>query len=289
MAKLLLLVRDYLTRRIRRQVYGTDLESVFEKQITIPLMIPWELEHYIVTQLQQDFPDLPTYVTERQLLIPVHDPLKHNHATAILPSLHDIASEKGNLRYWVINNTSMWAGQHHALDEIAEILWSMFHWFNQAASLSDNRRARLFGSLLFQPNLSYLGTDNKICIWHTARFCRRRMTLPGIPSDDGQDQRISSSPGKPIKTAVPTLRESLLFRPWVFHTPRKLEFDSIHYMDRDPSDSHPLFDEYGVLYPFPNELFWKEGDEGEWDEEGVPSWRVRGVQDEKKGDRPMFY
>lgn len=251
-------------------------------------MIPWDLENYILTQLPQDFPDLSTYVTERQLLIPVHDPSKYNHATAILPSLQDVASEKGNLRYWVINNTNMWAGQHRALDEIAEIFWSMFDWLNEAVWLSGYQSPRLFrrpaGMINVRVrNLSYLGTDVKGCIWHTARLCRRRMTLPGIPSDDGLDHRISSPPGKSIKTAVPSLRESLLFRPWVFHTPKKAKRGSV------PPQIHPLFDENAVLYPFPDDLFWKEGDEGEWNEEGVPTWRVIGAQDEKKGNPAMFY
>lgn len=252
-------------------------------------MIPWDLEHYIVTQLPQDFPDLPTYVAERKILIPVHDASKHDHATAILPSLQDVASEKGNLRYWVISNTSMWAGQHHALDEITEILYSMFQWFKQASWISNFRGPRLLGPWLTNRDPEPLGTDTKECIWHTARLCRRRIILPGIFSDDGHDHRISSSPGTSIKAPVPILRESLLFRPWVFHTPKRQQWD-ILLAERDSVAAHPLFDENGVLYPFPDELFWKEGDEGEWDEDGVPSWKVKKVQDdEKTGERVMFY
>lgn len=252
-------------------------------------MIPWDLENYILTQLPQDFPDLPTYVAERKLLIPVHDPSKHDHATAILPSLQDVASERGNLRYWVINNDNMWAGQHHALDEITEILYSMFHWFNQAAWITNFRGPRLLGPWHFHGDPEPLGTNTKECIWHTARLCRRRLILPGISSDNGgYDHRISSSPGKSVKAPVPILRESLLFRPWVFHTPKRQQWD-ILLAERDSRTAHPLFDENGVRYPFPDELFWKEGDEGEWDEDGAPSWIVRKLGDEKKGDREMFY
>ena len=246
-------------------------------------MIPWDLENYIFTQLPQDFPDLPTYLTERKLLIPVHDPSKHNPATAILPSLQDVASEKGNIRYWVIDNTNMWAGQHYALDEIAEILWSMYHWFNQAVWLSGYRSARLMrrvGPFVGRRNLSCLGTDVKECIWHTARICRQRIILPGIPDDDEYDHLSSSALRKFIKSAVPTLRESLLFRRWVFETPKRIEWDFSEEGGRRPR-SHRLFDEDAVLYPFPDDLFWKEGDEGEWDEDGVPSWTVRGALDEK--------
>lgn len=252
---------------------------MLEKQITIPLIIPWDLENYILTQLPQDFPDLPTYVTERKALIPVHDTSKYNPVTAILPSLQDVASEKGNIRYWVITNTSMWAGQHRALDEIAEILWSLFHWFNQVGVLYGNQMGVLFGN----QHPSHIGTEVKDCIWHIARACRRRMALPGIPSDDGYDHRISSAPGKSIETAVPTLRESLMFRPWVFHTPKRPEWAYIH-AGRHQTPAHALFDENAVLYPFPDHLFWKEGDEGEWDKDGAPSWREVGVLDKGTGD-----
>lgn len=251
-------------------------------------MIPWDLETYILTQLPQDYPDLPTYVAERKLLIPVHDPSKYDQTTTILPSLQDVASEKGNLRYWVIDNTSMWAGQHHVLDEIAEILYSMFHWFNQAAWISNSRGPRLLLGTPQRPRDPWpLGTDTKECIWQTARLCRRRLTLPNIPCDDGHDHRISSSPGTSIKAPMPTLRESLLFRPWVFHTPKRQRWD-YSLTIRDLQVAHHLFNENGVLYPFPDELFWKEGDEGEWDEDGAPSWRVSEVQNKQKGER-VFY
>lgn len=293
-ANTILPVRGYLTRRIRRQIHGTNLESVFEKQITIPLMIPWDLENYILTKLPQDFPDLPADVTERKLLIPVHDASKHDHATALLPSLQDVASEKGNLRYWVISNTSMWAGQHHVLDEITEILYSMFHWFNQAAWIFNFRGPRLLGPWEFLRDPEPLGTNTVDCIWHVARLCRRRLILPSIPSDDGgYDHRISSSPDpKSVKAPVPTLRESLLFRPWVFHTPKRQQWD-IMLAERDSLTAHPLFDENGVRYPFPDELFWKEGNEGEWDGDGVPSWIERKLEDQKEDEkevkREMFY
>jgi hypothetical protein len=255
----MLLVRNYLTRRIRRHVHGPDIESVLGKQITIPLIVPWDLENYILNQLPQDFPDLPTHVTSSKPLIHVHDVSKYDPTTGVLPSLQDVASEKGNLRYWVITNTSMWAGQHHAVDETAEILWSLFHWFNQAVKS-------------FAPDdPEMIGTDHELCKWHVAESCRRRIVLPQIPSDDGFEHQIPSVPRKSVKAAMPTLRESLLFRPWVFHTPVKLSFGPVG--DEYIRIAHELFHEDGVLYPFPDELFWNEGDEGEWDENEAPPWR----------------
>ena len=266
-AKLPLQVRNYLTRRIRRQVYGPDIESVLEKQITVPLVIPWDLENYILTQLPQDFQDLPRYVTDHKVLIPVHDTSKYDPNTAILPSLQDVASEKGNIRYWVISNTSMWTGQHRALDETAEILWSLFHWFKHEDSYPND-----------------VGTEAKECLWHVARCCRRRIILPGILSDEGYDYRVSSTPENLIQTVSPTRRERLIFRPWVFHTPAMPDWLR-EYQDDALFSAHVLFDEDAVLYPFPDELFWNEGDEGEWDGEGAPCWREVEVLDKKKRRR----
>lgn len=46
---------------------------------------------------------------------------------------------------------------------------------------------------------------------------------------------------------------------------------------------HDLFDEFALLYPFPDHLFWNEGDEGEWDDYGAPRWSV--VKEEGKGGK----
>jgi hypothetical protein len=58
------------------------------------------------------------------------------------------------------------------------------------------------------------------------------------------------------------------------------------YPADDHPDRHELFDEYDVMYPFPDDLFWDEGDEGEWDEEGAPPWRdVKEGEGEGEGER----
>ena len=86
-----------------------------------------ELEQYFISTLEQEYPDLPSHTRAFKPLIPVHDPAKYDASASPLPSLHDDGSETGNLRYWVISNESMWAGQHRALDEMAETLWSLHH------------------------------------------------------------------------------------------------------------------------------------------------------------------
>ena len=99
-------------------------------------------------------------------LIPVHDPSRHNLITTTLPSLPETMSESGNIRYWLITNESMWAGQHRVLDEVAELLLMLFNWFTL-----DRKTWRMEA----QPRY---GTDDPQCIWYIADFFRRRLILP---------------------------------------------------------------------------------------------------------------
>lgn len=116
---------NYLTRRIRRHVYGPDFNAIQEKQITIPMVVPAELEAHIYDSI------LPQMNLDYQPLIPVHDPSKHDPQNARLPSLPVSDHDSGNLRYWIVSNESMWAGQH-ALDDLSRALWCLDTWFRYA-------------------------------------------------------------------------------------------------------------------------------------------------------------
>ena len=237
----------YSTRRIRRQVCAPDFKGVQDKQITIPVNVPFGLENYLLTQLPQEYDDLPSHFTDHKPLIPVHDPNRYGSNHGNLPSLRDSASEAGNLRYWVITNESMWASQHRVLDEFAELLWPLFHWFNQA--------------FLSRPNagVSVL-EDNSVSCWRLARSFRRRIVLPEVSSNQ--------APPASMNSGLPSLRETLLFRPWALISPRKPDREYTSTQD----GRHNLFDEEAVLYPFPDKLFWKPSDEGTWGDEGAPEW-----------------
>lgn len=235
--------RDYSTRRIRRQVCGPTLAAVQEKQIAIPVMVPWALEDYLLSTLPQQYGDIPSHFTSFRPLIPVHDPLIYDPSTAILPSLQDTTSESGNLRYWVITNESMWAQQHPIIDETAELMWSLFHWFNQVGG----------------DGAMQMRTDQSMCKWHLARSFRRRIVLPGV----------SNHSAVTMKSGLPSLRETLLFRPWAFSSPITPDRT---FNGNARRRGHELFHDRWVLYPFPDELFWHASDEGTWDEGGVPPW-----------------
>ena len=210
--------------------------------------MPWALEDYLLSTLPQQYGDIPSHFTDFKPLIPVHDASQYDPSSAILPSLHDTASESGNLRYWVITNESMWAQQHRVLDETAELMWSLFHWFNQATAAQD-----VTGS-------TRIRADRSACRWHLARSFRRRVILPEVPDHSSVT----------MKAGLPSLRESLLFRPWAFASP--FTPDRSWSIQQNGKSSHWLFNDRYVLYPFPDNLFWHAFDEGSWDEEGIPCW-----------------
>lgn len=230
-----------------------------EKQITIPIILPLDLENYILHSIPAQYADLPEHAIRSKSIIPVHDASKYNARRDARRnsrrSLQNTFDESENLRYWVITNESMWAGQHRALDEIAELLWSFFHWFIQAAEHAG-------------PS-SWISTKVEPCIWHIARSYRRRIILPWVSDDEPLKINNLIAPDA-IKAGLPTLRESLLFRSWVYPSPVPVYRPRVRYQTRE--GPHDLFDEKAVLYPFPDDLFWEQGDEGLWDADGVPSW-----------------
>jgi len=220
----------FSTRMLRRHVHGPDLASVQRKQITVPVIIPTGLEDYLTNVLPQEYSSLSWHTPRFRCLIPVHDPSKHDPQTTPIPSLRDTAGESGNLRFWTITNESMWAGQHPALDETADVLWPLFLWLNQRAT----------------PNKGPLGTDQSDCVWHLARYFRRCL--------------------------LPESGEANIFRAWALQNPIMPNREN---SGTTADESHDLFADERFLYPFPDELFWQAGDEGEWVGVGVPPWQVR--------------
>ncbi|MCJ1250304.1 hypothetical protein MMC30_007530 [Trapelia coarctata] len=249
----------YLTRRIRRQIHGPDLKSVMDKQITIPLLVPPALENFLSNELPRLCPDLPSHYLSKAFLIPVHDTAKYDPAAArnpLLKVLPDEASEQGNLRYWVITNESMWTRQHRAMDEVFTVLWSLFRWFQHEDT----------------PNTCNVPEAT----WHLARSLRRRALHPKVaaflgPKHSDHERSLTCNTKRKFDTGLDA-RETLLFREWVLTIPH-----TTGRMDEDP----PEFEEDGYLYPVPEELFWKEGDEGKWDGGEVPEWITVREDDEE--------
>ena len=215
-----------------------------QKQITIPLLVPSVLEDFLLNELPRLCPDLPSHYLSKAFLIPVHDATTYQPLTArnqSLLNLVDEATERGNLRYWVITNESMWTRQHPVMDEVFAILWSLFRWFQHGDT----------------PNTCNVPEAS----WHLARSLRRRALLPRvaaalIPKHPDHQRFLSRKTRyntKRIGGVDLGARESLLFREWVLTIPH-----TTGRMAEDPEE----FEEDGYMYPIPDELFWNEGDEG---------------------------
>ena len=231
---------DYCTRRVRRVVYGFDLASVQEKQITTPVVIPSLLEDYILNQLPQQY-NLPSHFVDpdaTKALIPLHDPTRHDPSVAIIPPLHDTGDEGGNLRYWVITNESMWANQHEVMDEFADLMWCIFKWFTSACSIDP----------------AGLRFDRPECVWSLSRYLRHRIIMPEIPGDP-----------------MGSTRQGILFKPWVLKRSKPQVYQPV--VDLSGQRAGVAMAPMSTPgYPLPNEYDWHEGDEGEWIGHDVPAW-----------------
>ena len=234
----------------------------------MPLILPTPLETYFSEILNRRYVELPNNALST-ILIPVHDPSKYNPAGLALPSLQDTLSESGNIRYWLITNEGMWAGQHRALDEVAELLLMLFCWFTRA------RPDWFTPRLLWYPKFD---TDDPRCIWFIAEYFRRRLILPRTSDTLQKDETLSE-------------REARLFRAWALTNPPRYETEDRNYFDETieqvedelerGADKHDKDvwqvedeDESQRERDVDDKLFGQDGDEGTWDcEEGVPMWR----------------
>ncbi|KAL9046234.1 MAG: hypothetical protein Q9214_000881 [Letrouitia sp. 1 TL-2023] len=233
--------RTYLTRKIRHIFDGSDFTAVQAKQLTLPLVIPADLQDRITQEISSRYPEVESLV--RSLLIPIHDPATYRPlGIPALPPLVDNDTESGNLRYWLITSESMWSGQHYALDEATELLSILFQWFFLLDDNEDDRRDKN----------GIEGTDNACCIRYIADELRQLLILPNLETSAPTARRL----GIPLKDA-------LLFRSWVAETPETEDWDTF-WDQRAPS--------MGEASTVDDSLFWKSEDEGDWDEEGAPAW-----------------
>lgn len=231
----------------------------------MPLIIPLDLEHYILHDIPQQHSDLPHLSMKFPLIIPVHDPTKYPEYTDLLlqenqhdpiPSLVEKADERGNLRYRIISRDNIWAGQHPVLDEIAILLRFLGQWFGQLTSLiSSNSLPKDFH------------TNSEAAISHLA-WSYRSLQLRAMGKANGELPYSSES----MRTRRPALtREYEIFRQWVKQPDEEdgnrggdalqQHLEACPWTERDEGE----LDEEGASW-------WAKVDEGEWDEEGAPPW-----------------
>ena len=201
----------------------------------------------MVNQIPQIYPDLPVHFTSSGFLIPIHRPPSVDQTPLFLPSIQDQATEAGNPRYWVISNLNMWACQHRVVDEVFEILYSFFHLFRYNGK----------HSIAFD-------CSTPQALWRLSLDFRRRMILPEVNSTIYDRSRFSGL----------TLREAALFRAWVFADPSRYFATTPATQESRSEPSRDVFlDEEDFVYPIPTELFWTDGEESDWNKDGVPLWR----------------
>ncbi|KAL8692872.1 MAG: hypothetical protein Q9224_003872 [Gallowayella concinna] len=244
---------NYLTRRIRRMIVARDFQGVFAKQITMPLIIPMDLELMIVNELVSRKGSVPTECLP--VFIPVHDSRSYDPRTTTMPSLTDSLSESGNLRYWLITNKNMWAGQDRVADEVSELLASLFDWYLHCED-------PVVGPIQY-------GTDGDRCIWHLARILRRRLILPETLDKPSNDPMLLRQRNRGNRGQTLPPREARLFRSWALTRPRRVQ-RSYEY---DAEKVDLVEAEMELDADIDDNVFWRDGDAGTWDEEeGVPVW-----------------
>lgn len=251
-------------------MYGPDIDSVFEKQITMPVIVPYDLEQFLVQTISDALDEAGMSDGQSdKILIPVHEQGK---GTAIIPDLYDTAGPRGNFRIWIVGNELMWAGIDRRIDEVFEILWALLHWHNSATA-----------------NQYFVRLDEGDALVHLASSFRQRLPPRLDTSNNEADAPIQEAEKESKESTAAyarsakwkglTPREAVLFKRWAFHTPTMCNRSYNNY------DRHMLFDDdEDMLYPFPDDLFWKDGDEGDNVCDGVPQWHDVDMEEEEHQD-----
>ena len=247
--------RGYLTRRIRLTFHGPDLETAMAKPLTFPLTMPQELEDYIHKELLPSIPNLPRGFTNRPSVTNVHDPFSQD-GSAVLPSLRDTEAETGNLRYWIVDDKSIWAGQHPMVDELFELFKAIFS--SQSATRPQVGPTNGIHSPRLENKCDAADPDFILTLAHTLKG----RIGPPYPA---YDKAKSSS-----NDIDPT--EKLLFQAWVLSDPGRCDESAPLQVESYGSARREPFDQDDYPYPVPESLFWEEGDEGQWPSGFVPEW-----------------
>ncbi|MCJ1396457.1 hypothetical protein MMC18_009347 [Xylographa bjoerkii] len=246
-------VERHLARKIRYQIYGRDLQSVMGKDITTPLLIPHDVEQRIRSLLHAE-EDLPAPVKAEELLKPVVYP-SHGNAhgdSSINLQIQDTSTGEGNFRWWVVNNSNMWAGQNHTLDEITEVLWLLFGLFKALGE----RHWEYFD--IYDP---YDCADPRAA-YFMARVLRRRTLV--LPDGLSPEMMTPSGIGE---------YEATLFRAWVFAKPKNHgESDTDCNFLPEGVTPRGFAGQDKIEYPIPDDSFWGEGLEGDWGNGTIPQW-----------------
>ena len=208
-----------------RILYGPDLEHISEQMVHMILKIPEDLEVYLINLVNEALVE-SNLADHHQFLYPF---VKH-----ISPNLESEPAESELRRrivttIWVVDNVLMWAGIDRRIDEVFEVLWTLFHWCTQVdASVSMHSEA---------------------CVQFLAQHYRSR-----LPRSLDSRTLISSDVHEDPNQRVLPERERLLYLHWLLRWPEIQDREETMFPDYDEIDA--------VKYPPPDEFFWNNGDEG---------------------------
>ncbi|KAK6349100.1 hypothetical protein TWF730_009859 [Orbilia blumenaviensis] len=261
-------LRGYLTRRIRRIAYSKDINELVDRfQIVLPIILPRKLEDWMKETFSKAVEDAGFAPRQHEILIPVHKP---GMGDGKLPDTTE--SDTENLRYWVIDSTTIWAGLDRRIDEIIEVLWvislgadlvsdytmgwgnrsdAMKEWYDLVATILLRRVTKL--------SIQQLGinrverpvpkTDDNNNYNDDEKLLHREFVEPKVPEDIN-----------PLE--IPNERDQYLFTKWLMERPieiyRNYQYE-VHNSYREANNAVP-----------PPEIMYLRGDtdytSSEWTE-----------------------
>ncbi|KAF3162470.1 hypothetical protein TWF225_007775 [Orbilia oligospora] len=252
-------LKGYLTRRIRRIAYSKDINELVDRfQIVLPVVVNYRLEEWIKETFAKALDDAGIPSHQHDILIPVH---KSGMGDGRLPDTTE--SDDENVRYWVIDSTTVWAGLDRRIDEIFEVLWVL--------SLSND--------LVSDHSLGYGSRADAAKEWYqlVATILLRRVTKLSIQqlgisrvgrsaNKVGEDDDESGAEGEGLSREfiepripedinpleIPNERDQYLFTKWLTERPIEI-YRSYQY------EVHNSYRESNNAVPPPPIMYLREG------------------------------
>ncbi|KAF3917852.1 hypothetical protein ABW20_dc0106240 [Dactylellina cionopaga] len=233
-------LRGYLTRRIRRICYSKDINELVDRfQIVLPVYAPFKLEEWIKETFSQALEDAGIASHNYEILIPVHKP---GMGDGVLADITESTEE--NLRYWVIDSTTIWAGIDRRIDEIFEVLWVLC----------------LTNDLVTDGAMGYGSRQDAAKEWYgiVAKAPARDPTS----DDQGHDREYieAKKPETVNPLIIPNERDQYLFTKWLIERPVEI-YRNYQY------EVHSSYREHNNATAPPEIMYWREGIDGtsnEW-------------------------
>ncbi|KAK6333250.1 hypothetical protein TWF718_011071 [Orbilia javanica] len=266
-------LRGYLTRRIRRIAYSMDINELVDRfQIVLPVMINHKLEEWIKETFGKALDDAGLPSHKHEIIIPIHKPGMGDGKIMDIPE-----RESENLRYWVIDSTTIWAGLDRRIDEIFEVLWALSLSADIVSDiqLGHGSRTDSAGDWYRLVSTILLRRVTKLSIQQLG--ITRVAPSTGKAADDDSDPEGGSPrefmeprvPGEINPLEIPNERDQYLFTKWLMERPvevyRSYQYE-VHNSYRESNNGNPtpkiMYLKEGVEYTGTEWTEWPEGSPG---------------------------